>query len=412
MDVTLMHKDRSVAELTLDDATAAVLHIGEVYCPERLPVGVHVRRGIPDRAELNQWWRDRSIPASRSGVRQALEVLEIPDTMVLLTRCFGLSLSDHYWIRPLGREVQWSDVNFFDNAFSEDVGDILLGKNPKKKALDFSSPDNTSDGYLKKRWKIINGKRCLLKSGSSPFMQQPLNEVIASALAERLGIPHVPYRLLWDDGLPYSVCEDFVTKDTELVSAWRVMQTQKKGNSTSVYRHYLNCCEKLGVREVTGAVDRMIVLDYLIANEDRHLNNFGLLRNADTLEWLGAAPVFDSGSSLGYNRIANQITPFGEIECKPFKKTHTEQLKLVTSFDWLDIDAIANFEGEMRKVFDSAGDYMEPARKEAIIRAFSARVERLCEIARKPVNQEDAVAEDVAANQAETYQETLPNSGL
>lgn len=412
MDVTLMHKDRSVAELTLDDATAAVLHIGEVYCPERLPVGVHVRRGIPDRAELNQWWRDRSIPASRSGVRQALEVLEIPDTMVLLTRCFGLSLSDHYWIRPLGREVQWSDVNFFDNAFSEDVGDILLGKNPKKKALDFSSPDNTSDGYLKKRWKIINGKRCLLKSGSSPFMQQPLNEVIASALAERLGIPHVPYRLLWDDGLPYSVCEDFVTKDTELVSAWRVMQTQKKGNSTSVYRHYLNCCEKLGVREVTGAVDRMIVLDYLIANEDRHLNNFGLLRNADTLEWLGAAPVFDSGSSLGYNRIANQITPFGEIECKPFKKTHTEQLKLVTSFDWLDIDKIANFEGEMRKVFDSAGDYMEPARKEAIIRAFSARVERLCEIARKPVNQEDAVAEDVAANQAETYQETLPNSGL
>ncbi len=34
----------------------------------------------------------------------------------------------------------------------------------------------------------------------------------------------------------------------------------------------------------------MIVLDYLIANEDRHLNNFGVIRNAETLEWLGFAP--------------------------------------------------------------------------------------------------------------------------
>ncbi len=41
----------------------------------------------------------------------------------------------------------------------------------------------------------------------------------------------------------------------------------------------------------------MIVLDYIIANEDRHLNNFGLLRNAETLEWYGFAPIYDSGSS-------------------------------------------------------------------------------------------------------------------
>ena len=73
-------------------------------------------------------------------------------------------------------------------------------------------------------------------------MQQPFNEVIASLVAEKLGISHVPYTLLWDDDTPYSVCEDFVTPDTELVSAWRVMQSMRKDNNTSVYRHYLNCC--------------------------------------------------------------------------------------------------------------------------------------------------------------------------
>lgn len=38
------------------------------------------------------------------------------------------------------------------------------------------SPDNTSDGWLKKKWTIIDGKRCLIKSGSAPFFQEPLNE--------------------------------------------------------------------------------------------------------------------------------------------------------------------------------------------------------------------------------------------
>lgn len=51
----------------------------------------------------------------------------------------------------------------------------------------------------------------------------------------------------------------------------------------------------------------MLVLDYIIANEDRHFNNFGALRNAETLEWLGMAPIYDSGSSLGYDKMPGQM---------------------------------------------------------------------------------------------------------
>ena len=87
-------------------------------------------------------------------------------------------------------------------------------------------------------------------------MQQPFNEVIASMIAERLGIPHVPYSLLWDGGIPYSVCEDFITPDTELVSAWRVMRSMKKDNNISLYQHYLNCCQSLGVSDIRHAWTR------------------------------------------------------------------------------------------------------------------------------------------------------------
>ena len=102
------------------------------------------------------------------------------------------------------------------------------------------------------------------------------------------------------------------------------------------------------------ALDQMLVLDYLIANEDRHFNNFGLLRNPDTLEWLGPAPIYDSGSCLGYDKLTAQIRSGRNITCKPFKKTHQDQLRLVTSFDWLDLSKLGGIEQDIREVFAGA----------------------------------------------------------
>ena len=39
----------------------------------------------------------------------------------------------------------------------------------------------------------------------------------------------------------------------------------------------------------------MFLVDFIIANKDRHYRNFGFLRNSETLEWIGLAPVYDSG---------------------------------------------------------------------------------------------------------------------
>ena len=107
------------------------------------------KKGIADRAALNRWWLERSIPATRSGIRWALEELELTNTRQLLAKCFGLSLSDQYWMKPENSTVSWQEINFFENNFSEDIGDVLFGKAGKKPDFDFQSPDNTSDGCLK-----------------------------------------------------------------------------------------------------------------------------------------------------------------------------------------------------------------------------------------------------------------------
>ena len=405
MKCTLMHRRIEVAKLELDDETGIIRKIEAVMSAEHVPVGVPVKNGIIDRGELNKWWTDRSIPASRSGVREALETLNLNDTKILLVRCFGLSLSDQYWICPAGAELIWEKINFFDNSFSDDMGDVLFGKPKKNEDFDFSSPDNTSDGYLKKRWKIINGKRCLIKGGSNLERQQPFNEVIASKIMDRLNINHVSYNIIWEDGEPYSVCEDFVTRDTELVSAWRIMQTQKKDNSTSVYQHFVNCCKSLGAADVVPALDRMLVLDYLISNEDRHLNNFGLLRNAETLEWIGFAPIYDSGSSLGYNSLLSQIYTEKNIASKPFKRRHDEQIKLVTSFDWIDFSKLYDAGDMVREVFSDprAKELISENRKEAIAQMVERHIESLQTIAENHAPQEDSTEDDVEENIAEDY---------
>lgn len=403
MNYTLMHKNIPVMDLVIDEITGSIRKSGTLYNPEHLPVAVGYKKGIVDRAALNEWWTDRSIPASRSGVKEALETLNVPNTKLLISRCYGLSLSDQYWIKPQNTDLEWKSINFFDNPFSEDIGDVLLGKPKKELDFDFSSPDNTSDGFLKKRWKIINGKRCLVKSGSTPFMQQPFNEVIASIIMRSLNVNHVDYSLIWDEETPFSVCEDFINPDIELVSAWRIMQSVKKDNNTSIYQHYINCCEALGIDDIRQHLNEMIVVDFLIANEDRHQNNFGLLRNAQTLEWIGTAPIFDSGSSLGYDKLTNQIKSGKNIVCKPFKKTHEEQLKLVTALDWIDFGKLRACEDEIRELLSQSGDYLDSDRREAIINSINSRIDIIESLSYTMYNYSDNIENDVDEDTAENY---------
>jgi len=371
-----MHKNIPVADLELDNATGTLAAVGEVHEQDHVPLGIPVKKGVIDRRALNEWWRGRAIPASRLGLAKALREFQIDDAQLLAEKCFGLSLSDQYWIKPAGSGLSWEKVNFFDHPFSEDVGDILLGKGSYNDGISLMSPDNTSDGWLKKKWMIVNGKRFLVKGGSGATQQEPYNEVLASRIMERLGIPHVPYTLMMQDDYPYSMCEDFITRDTELVTAWRIMQTAQKPNHISVYQHYLNCCGALQIPGIREALERMMVLDYLIVNEDRHQNNFGVIRNADTLKWLGAAPVYDSGTSLWFDRPTALVGSMGRIECKPFKNSHEEQIKLVSSFDWLDLDALTGIDEEFRELVHGS-PFIDEARCSALCNALLGRIGRL-----------------------------------
>ena len=390
-----MHQNIKVAEVVLN-SSHAIDEVVEIYDEARLPVGTKAPDGKLHKQMLNAWWYNRRIPLSRSGLKEHLEREPFLTPDVLQMKSWGLSLSDHYWMNPVTAPLSWDDINFFDNKFSEDVGDLLLGKRHSGN-LDLVSPDNTSDGWLKKKWKIVNGERCLVKAGSAPAHQEPYNEAIASVIMQRLDINHVPYYVIIEDELPYSVCANFVTKETELVSAWYVMQGIKKPNHISLYEHYVSCCERLGIASAREEIDKMIVVDYLMVNEDRHQNNFGLIRDVNTLKFIGIAPIFDTGTALWFDQFTHMMGSTKRLDCKPFKKNHEDQLKLVKSFDWLDLERLEGTLDDIRKLFVGSL-YIDEARRTRIIEVLQIRIQKLKDHIKNHQKNYDDIKADVQEN--------------
>lgn len=90
----LMHKNIPVTDMELDEATCSISAVGHVYSEVHVPVGISVKKGVINRATLNEWWKGRAIPASRAGIKSALVELNLSTTQNLLEKCLGLSLSD------------------------------------------------------------------------------------------------------------------------------------------------------------------------------------------------------------------------------------------------------------------------------------------------------------------------------
>ena len=378
MNYILMNKNIEVLEFLYDKETHTVTKIINVIHANYAPLGIiEYKTGITRKA-LNNWWKDRSIPASRSRFKEVMAEMDIHSSVELLERCFGLSLSDQYWIKEKNSDIEWKDINFFDNDFSEDMGKLLMGQINYSDDLDIFSPDNSSDGNLKKKWKIINNVGYLIKGGNSFNNQEPFNEIIATKLYERIldKQDYVPYELIQENDLYYSACPTMVNTDEELISAYYINRAIKQRGNDSLYNHFLESCKSLGIPNAKTQIDKMLVCDYIIANYDRHYRNFGAIRNVNTLEWVGIAPIFDSGSSLWATQPTSAI---GSIyKSKPFKPTPEEQLELVNDLSWLDTTKLEGFEQEVEDILKK-NLLMDDARIEVIVQQIKLRIAKVIE---------------------------------
>lgn len=159
-DYYLMNKTTKIAEISFDNSNQKVVSIQEIFNVSYAPLECF-KNGELDKDEITKWFRGRGIPSWRDGLDDLLESLGIKDKDILLNKAYGLSLSDHYWMNPVERPMDWNDINFFDHDFnSQDFVEAAFeNKILDTKKIDFYSPNNTSDGMLKKAWIIGPNKK-------------------------------------------------------------------------------------------------------------------------------------------------------------------------------------------------------------------------------------------------------------
>lgn len=151
---------------------------------------------------------------------------------------------------------------------------------------------------------------------------------MASEICRRLGFNHAEYSLAIHKDMVVSKCPCFTDIHTESITCRQIMN-----DTIDDYDSYIEKLELEGIQDARIKMENMFILDYLILNEDRHLNNFGIIRNVDTLKWMDVAPIFDNGQSLNIHYY-DEYKFFFEI--KPFN----EMFQVVHDFNRIDINVL------------------------------------------------------------------------
>lgn len=297
----LMNKNTEVLIADYDDILHGFSEIYEIKNIEYAPLIVkHAYYNAPSESDfkrsLSDWFCGRGIPSWRDDLDILLHKLNVNVSEELLNKAFGLSLSDQYWIKPYDSKIKYEDINFFEHDFKDSSLMDITFSNVRNEDVSLFSPNNTTDGRLKKTWILESGKRFLLKGGFKGEVMQPFNEALASLICERLCFDHVKYTIDVVKGQIVSKCPCFIDSNTEYVSAYQIVHCYCK--KENIYEEYIEVLKEHGISKARESIENMFILDYLILNEDRHLNNFGIIRDVNTLKWICVAPIFDNGQAL------------------------------------------------------------------------------------------------------------------
>lgn len=331
----LCYKDEVV--LTLHNENGKPVSISKIVNPELLPIPL--KRDCSSE-KFFEWLSKRSMPSSREGLA---EVKAKFGESWLNENIHYASLNDHYWLRK--RQEKWRSVSYFQVRFPLEIGNMFFSPWEVNTKAIHESPDLTTGGVLKKRWRQYQGKNppsYLLKAGSLAARQEPLNEVLVSVLCEKLKIIDcVRYELATEGMIMCSKCDNFVTVDTDFVMAKDIYYDEPRTGDESVYAHLLRMCEKFDIPNAEEHIDGILFIDSITGNEDRNLSNIGFIRDAKTMKFIGCAPLFDSGNAYWNSKLVTETTKskmFGDVE----KRIYTKMVKKVNleplcSEDYVDI---------------------------------------------------------------------------
>ena len=240
----------------------------------------------------------------------------------------------------------------------------------------------TSKGVLLKWDYVKNDLHYYIKAGKSNGIYlsnlEPIAENIAYRLGEKLGVDVVRTGLL----------EHTISEGYHGLKGQDCLLSYSLDFKTNKQDVFIPAIDLVDISEFTYSdlgtilngfreeINKMLVFDFIIGNYDRHLNNFGILTNADRTD-LKFSPIFDNGSSLlsNFNDIELLELSPKDIDkysiAKPFKRTQLEQFNLIKDLPKL------NYAITSEEIEDIVNDYaydLKEYRRKRIINLIERRL--------------------------------------
>lgn len=365
----LMHKNKKCGILSIQRESGAFVRYKAIdsSCGPFL--------GNTDSKYMAIWWKNRAVPGSRSDMAEIIRRAGCETNPEYLAKNLALSIPDTYWICPIDIDLSWEDVSL--HRRSEAAQDVVTFHNATS-----YDPNASLGGEMSKYWDMSGDTPLLVKKAYENYGQQSLNELFAGEVhsGQDAGIQYVHYYTeAADDNAVLSCCDAFTSESIEFVSAYEVLRSRKLRSDRSDCEQFMDICEEHGIKRGTMQrfIDYMILTDFAISNTDRHLQNFGVLRNADTMELIGPAPLFDSGNSMFYKEKTGRPLNRAELlerKISSFHSSEEKMLRHVSDRSAVDTERLPSAE-EVMEFYASRGIPEDKA--EFIAGSYSNKLELL-----------------------------------
>lgn len=312
---------------------------------------------------IHNWGYTRAMDLGKTNAKQIMVAcgLKQHNPYIIAQAFHFATLTDSYWIKEKEENISWKDVNLFHNSFDKAVSTAAISGNLPNIVLTgrqiIHSPDPMTKGMAAKTWvRDENNNIWLCKIG--------FKEIIADEILDVLEIPHLHYEKCSEEEMISLTSKEKYTeivKSGEWIVKCPIMSSEDKAMVS--FEDFAIFCDRNDIDPYEWVAThypkeyaQMQTADYILANNDRHEENWGLFMDSNTGEIIGFIPLYDHDQILSKDILISQT---------------------VDTIDRLMINALADSAEHLDPMFGKKLDKLYKAISDADMKNRIAEVEQI-----------------------------------
>lgn len=329
----LMNKDTPVLGYDLDDRYIVVMdnNMLPYNLKDHIKTTEYISKETAKKAEadintLRYFLADRILPVGRPNINAILGSSQLPknsgmDNMLKISEaCCALSMNDNFWIKKENEDILYKDVDIRQNRLSSYAYDVaIIGKHISLTARELRAELVTGGSYPK-FWKRTKISLELWKTDNTTSFMNTQAEIDASDILDHTNIQHVRYRPERQDGRLFAVSKCASAQTLSHVSAQSIIDWH-----THTGKDFLKWVEE----KFPEDFHKMVFADYILANTDRHTENWWFKVDPASNAITGFGPLMDHNLSLIADRFHTDID---DIIYDPTNMTFAETIEKYAPF--------------------------------------------------------------------------------